>query len=150
MRKGTIMNKQIFIRIFITLSLLFSISAQAVEAPALSAEAKKLLDQVNKRISNINTNEFMALLKPQAKTVVIDVRNPEELTLNGGYIRAENYFNIPRGQLELRISIFVFSKDTPIVVYDDFNQRSPLAADALSRLGYTNVKNYADGFYKWK
>ena len=144
------MNKQIIIRIFITLGLLFSISAQAVEAPALSADAKKLLDQVNKRISNINTQEFKALLKPQSKTVVIDVRNPEELTLNGGYIRAESYYNIPRGQLELRIDTFVPAKDTPIVVYDDFNQRSPLAADALSKLGYTNVKNYADGFYKWK
>ena len=81
---------------------------------------------------------------------MIDVRNPEELNLNGGYIRAENYFNIPRGQLEFRISTLVLSKNTPIVVYDDFNQRSPLAADTLVKLGYTNVSNYAEGFYKWK
>lgn len=144
------MSKKIIIRIFITLGLFFSMSAQAVDAPELSADAKKLLDQVNKRITNINTQEFKALLKPQAKTVVIDVRNPEELNLNGGYIRAENYFNIPRGQLELRIATLVSSKDTPIVVYDDFNQRSPLAADSLMKLGYKNVKNYADGFFKWK
>jgi rhodanese-related sulfurtransferase/glyoxylase-like metal-dependent hydrolase (beta-lactamase superfamily II) len=150
MSEGAFMNKSIFIRIFVFAGLLFSISAQAADAPELSADAKKLLAQANKRISNIDTSGLKALLKPQAKTVVIDVRNPDELTLNGGYIRAENFYNIPRGQLELSISTYVLSKDTPVVVYDDFNQRSPLAADALMKLGYKNVKNYADGFYKWK
>jgi len=81
---------------------------------------------------------------------VIDVRNPEEINLQGGYIRAENVFNISRGQLEFDISIYVQDKNIPVVVYDGYNQRSPLAADALTRLGYTQVKNYADGYYKWK
>ena len=81
---------------------------------------------------------------------MIDVREPEEITLKGGYIRAENYFNIPRGQLEFNIATLVSKKDTPIVVYDDFNQRSPLAADTLKNLGYSKVKNYAGGFYTWK
>ncbi len=121
-----------------------------VVAPTVSSDAKKLLDQVNKRISSIDSKELLSLLKPQSRTVVIDVRNPDEITLKGGYIRAENYFNIPRGELEFRIAILVHAKDTPIVVYDDFNQRSPLAADTLVKLGYSKVKNYADGFYKWK
>ena len=164
------MNKLTDIRIFILLSLTLSAAVQAagekpsevraattakqtipaVEVPELSADAKKLLDQVGKRISNINTKEFIAMTKPQSSTVVIDVRDPDEITLRGGYIRAENYFNIPRGQLEFRIATLVPGKDTPIIVYDDFSQRSPLAAEALARLGYSKVKNYADGFYKWK
>jgi len=122
----------------------------ALVAPDLDAGLKKMLGQIGKHISNISTQEFKDMIKPPSKTVVIDVRNPEEITQLGGYIRAENYFNIPRGQLEFKISTFVLSKDTPIVVYDDFNQRSPLAVDALVKLGYTHVKNYADGFYKWK
>ncbi len=164
------MSKLTDIRIFILLSLALSTAVQAageqpsrvkaasaakqsvpaVEVPVLSADAKKLLDQVNKRISSIDTKELLSLLKPQSNTVVIDVRNSDEITLNGGYIRAENYFNIPRGELEFRIATLVHAKDTPIVVYDDFNQRSPLAVDALMKLGYSKVKNYADGFYKWK
>jgi glyoxylase-like metal-dependent hydrolase (beta-lactamase superfamily II)/rhodanese-related sulfurtransferase len=122
----------------------------AIEVPVLSADARKLLDQASQRVSNITTQEFKAQLKDKPDTVVIDVRNAEEITLLGGYIRAPNYFNIPRGQLEFKIATAVPAKDTPIVVYDDFNQRSPLAADALVKLGYTQVKNYADGFYKWK
>jgi len=121
-----------------------------VVAPALTAETQKLLDEANKRVSNIDTQIFKDMIKPQSDTVVIDVRTPAEITLLGGYIRAENYFNIPRGQLEFKIATLVPDKNTPIIVYDDFNQRSPLAAEALGKLGYTRVKNYTDGFYKWK
>jgi rhodanese-related sulfurtransferase/glyoxylase-like metal-dependent hydrolase (beta-lactamase superfamily II) len=122
----------------------------AIEVPELSDDAKKVLAQVSQRISNINTQEFQALLKNKPETIVIDVRNPEEITLQGGSIRSNNVFNISRGQLEFNVGIYVLDKNTPVVVYDDFNQRSPLAADALVKMGYTQVKNYADGYYKWK
>lgn len=124
--------------------------AAVIEVPELSDDAKKILMQVNLRISSINTEEFQALLKSRPETIVIDVRNPEEINLQGGFIRANNVFNISRGQLEFNIGIYVLDKNTPVVVYDDFNQRSPLAADVLGKMGYTQVKNYADGFYKWK
>jgi glyoxylase-like metal-dependent hydrolase (beta-lactamase superfamily II) len=44
----------------------------------------------------------------------------------------------------------VTDKDTPIVVYCGINQRSPLAADTLTQMGYSNVKNYSDGFFAWR
>lgn len=126
-------------------------SAQtAIDAPALGAVAKAALRKIDKRLVNINTDALKVLLKSKPETVVIDVRNPEELTLRGGYISATTFFNIPRGLLEIQIDTFVPNKKTPIVVYSQFNQRSPLAADALMKLGYTNVKNYADGFERWK
>ncbi len=119
-------------------------------APELSAGTSKLLEQAGKRVSSINTAELQALLRPQSPTVVIDVRNEDEINLNGGYIRAENFFNIPRGNLEFEMETQVPDKSTPVVVYDDFGRRSVLAADSLVKLGYKNVKNYADGYYKWK
>lgn len=122
----------------------------AIEVPELSDDALKMLEQVKQRINNIDTQKLKTLLKEKPETIVIDVRNPEEINLQGGFIRANNIFNISRGQLEFNIGIYVLDKNTPLVVYDDFNQRSPLAADSLSRMGYTNVSNYADGFYKWK
>ena len=121
-----------------------------VGAPELSADAQRILNQVSKRIVNINTATFNAQLKEKRHTVVIDVRNADEIAAQGGYIRAENYFNIPRGQLELRIATLVSAKDTALVVYDDYNQRSLLAADTLVKLGYSQVSNYAEGFSKWK
>lgn len=117
--------------------------------PALTSEAKVLLDAVNERITNINTQELAALLKEQPQTQLIDVRSAEEITRLGGYIGAPRHRNIMRGWLDIQIGGLVPDKDTPIVVYCGINQRSPLAADTLMKLGYTNVKNYADGFFAW-
>jgi len=130
-------------------SLLLSAAALAAEDNVVPAETGLLLQQAAKRVHSVNTQQLQAMLKPQSPTVLIDVRNPEEVNAQG-YIRAENYFNIPRGQLEFKIGTLLEAKGTPIVVYSDAGQRSLLAAESLSRLGYSNVQNYADGLQKWK
>lgn len=120
------------------------------EAPALTQAAKDVLDAVNARVPQIDTVGLLAQLKAQPETVVIDVRTAAELNLLGGYIDAPRFFNRARGWLEFQIETAAPDKDTPIVVYCGVSQRSPLAADTLIKLGYTNVKNYRDGFFNWK
>jgi rhodanese-related sulfurtransferase/glyoxylase-like metal-dependent hydrolase (beta-lactamase superfamily II) len=119
------------------------------EAPAVTQAAQRVLDAVNKRVPQLDTAGLLAQLKAQPKTVVIDVRTPAELSLLG-HIDAPLFFNITRGALEFRIEVAVPDKTTPVVVYCDVSQRSPLAADTLIKLGYKNVKNYRDGFFNWK
>ncbi|WP_084260469.1 MBL fold metallo-hydrolase [Thiothrix lacustris] len=120
------------------------------EAPALTEQAKQLLDEVNQRITNVNTPELKALLQKHPETQLIDVRTPQEITLLGGSIDAPRHRNLMRGWLEMHATEQLPDKNIPIVVYCGVNQRSPLAADTLMKLGYTNVKNYADGFFAWK
>ncbi len=110
----------------------------------------QLLSEVNRRISNINTLELVEMLEKHPQTLVIDVRTPNEILLRGGTIDAPRAYNIPSGWLEFRIADLASAQDTPIVVYCGINQRSPLAADRLMKLGYTNVHNYADGFFTWR
>lgn len=133
-----------FIFLLIQLTLTPVVQAQAIN----SGEA--LLAQVNKRISNIATLELEKQLSSHPETVMIDVRTPREILLLGGMIDAPRTYNLNRGWLEFRIQTLVPKKDTPIVVYCGINQRSPLAADTLMKMGYTNVKNYADGFFVWR
>jgi rhodanese-related sulfurtransferase/glyoxylase-like metal-dependent hydrolase (beta-lactamase superfamily II) len=108
-----------------------------------------VLDAANKRVPQLDTAGLLAQLKAQPKTVVLDVRTPAELAL-AGHIDAPFFFNITRGLLEFQVEVAVPDKTTPIVVYCGVSQRSPLAADTLIKLGYKNVKNYRDGFFKWK
>jgi rhodanese-related sulfurtransferase/glyoxylase-like metal-dependent hydrolase (beta-lactamase superfamily II) len=119
------------------------------EAPAVTQAAQRVLDATNKRVPQLDTAGLMAQLKAQPKTVVLDVRTPAEVALSG-HIDAPLFFNITRGALEFRIEVTVPDKTTPVVVYCDVSQRSPLAADTLMKLGYKNVKNYRDGFVNWK
>jgi rhodanese-related sulfurtransferase/glyoxylase-like metal-dependent hydrolase (beta-lactamase superfamily II) len=164
------MKKTVVLRLNILIPLLLSLTVQTADAkpgrkepvanpkqyeklagaPELNPDAQSILNLANKNVVSINTETLNALLKEKRNTIVIDVRNADELTSQGGYLRADNIFNIPRGQLEFGIATLVPAKNTPIVVYDDFNQRSVLAAESLVKLGYTQVVNYADGFYKWK
>ncbi|HCX13178.1 MAG TPA: sulfurtransferase, partial [Gammaproteobacteria bacterium] len=107
------------------------------------------LEAVNKRIVNINTDELNKILDTDPSVVLIDVRSPFELKHTGTIARGQNV-NIVRGWLEFQIGDHAKSKDTPIIVYCGRNLRSPLAAKTLENMGYTNVKNYADGFFVWK
>ncbi|MFN3716484.1 MAG: rhodanese-like domain-containing protein [Thiobacillus sp.] len=120
------------------------------EAPTLTQQAQALLDDVMKRVPQIDTAGLAAQLKAQPETVVIDVRQAVELATLGGRIDAPRFANLLRGWLEFQIEQTVPDKTTPIVVYCGVSQRSPLAADTLIKLGYTNVKNYRDGFFNWK
>lgn len=125
------------------------VMAHAEEAPALTQAAQRILKAVEPRIVDIDTAGLRAQLQARPETVVIDVRMPAELSQTG-FIDAPRFFNIARGLLEFQIESYVTDKATPIVVYCGVGQRSPLAADTLGRMGYTGVKNYADGFDKWK
>jgi len=97
-------------------------------------------------------NEIQEISIPQlmdvstTRPVIIDVREPEEFA-QGAIPDAQL---IPRGQLEGAIGEHVADSETPIVLYCAVGERSALAAQSLSRLGYQNVGSLAEGFEGWK
>lgn len=103
-----------------------------------------------KRTKVITTEELKKALDEDLDMVLVDVRLPSEIKSMGGAIKASQNRNIPRGWLEYRITSAALSKDTPIVVYCGAGIRTPLAADTLQKMGYTNVKNYSAGFIGWR
>lgn len=110
----------------------------------------QLQAQAEKRTKVISTQALKKALDEDLDMVLIDVRLPSEITSMGGSIKASQNRNIPRGWLEYRITSVALSKDTPIVVYCGAGIRTPLAADTLQKMGYTNVKNYSEGYIGWK
>jgi glyoxylase-like metal-dependent hydrolase (beta-lactamase superfamily II)/rhodanese-related sulfurtransferase len=133
----------------IVLLSIFSFSNAYAENDDEIVDVMQTLEAVNKRIVNINTDELNKILDTDPSVVLIDVRSPFELKHTGTIARGHNV-NIVRGWLEFQIGDHAKSKDTPIIVYCGRNLRSPLAAKTLENMGYTNVKNYADGFFVWK
>jgi rhodanese-related sulfurtransferase/glyoxylase-like metal-dependent hydrolase (beta-lactamase superfamily II) len=115
----------------------------------LSNEGKQLLKSANQSIVDIDTDQLQQQIKDQPGTVLIDVRTAEEIKQVGTIGLYQNV-NIPRGWIEFQIADQASAKDTPIVVYCGINARSPMAAKTLMDMGYTNVKNYASGYFEWK
>lgn len=111
---------------------------------------ERAIIEANKVITNIDTPTLQKLLKENPKIEMVDVREANEIEFIGAYIDADESVNITRSWLEFDIGAHVKNKNTPIIVYCGTNQRSPLAAKTLMEMGYTDVKNYADGFVKWQ
>ena len=135
----------------VTLCLLTALTIVPIigfSAPDLDPE--KHLQQVQQRITNIDSWQLEQQLEKHPETVLIDVRMPNEILRLGGKIDAARSYNINRGWLEFRIHDLVPDKSTPIVVYCGINKRSPLAADTLQKMGYSKVYNYADGVLAWR
>lgn len=111
---------------------------------------KQLQANAEKNITNISTADLQGAIENQPDLVLIDIRTPAEVRGMGGAIDATQNVNITRGWLEFQVTKAAQDKDGPIVVYCGANIRSPLAAETLQEMGYTNVKNYADGYIGWK
>jgi len=111
---------------------------------------EQLQAEAEKRTKVISTADLKKALDVDLDMVLVDVRLPSEIKAMGGAIKAPQNRNIPRGWLEYRITSVALSKDTPIVVYCGAGIRTPLAADTLQKMGYTNVKNYSAGFIGWR
>lgn len=127
----------------------------ALTAPAAAADTeglktyRDLLAETNDRIQAIDTDALKRLLDDNPNVVLLDVRLPEEIK-SMGRIDAKQQVNIPRGWVEVQIVNHIIDKDTPIVAYCGAGIRSAFVADALQKMGFTNVKNYAEGFLGWQ
>lgn len=111
------------------------------------AEAFVALAQAaQKRIKEISVAELKGRIGASSNTIVIDVREREELV--SGAIPGAYY--ISRGVIEASIERVVPDKNTCIVLYCSGGYRSALAADNLQLMGYDNVYSLSGGYVEWK
>ena len=113
-------------------------------------DGTQMTREIAAKVRDISTDELRREIAGNPDLVLIDIRTPSEVEGMGGAIKATQNINIPRGWLEFRVINHARHKDTPIVVYCGGNIRSQLAAHTLQQMGYTNVRNYADGFIGWR
>ena len=105
-----------------------------------------LLRSVKERITQVSLEDLRDRLKSPESPTVVDVREKHEW--RQGYIPGA--IHLPRGFLEMQAESKLPKKDVPIVVYCAGGIRSAFAADALQRLGYSNVESANPGFNTWK
>ena len=143
------MNKSLSLVYLLGLSLFFIAPIAQAEATKIPTGAQ-LQEEAEKKTIFIETNALKKMPDEELDMVLIDIRTATEIQNMDGKIDAPQNVNIPRGWLEFRVQRVALSKDTPIVVYCGGGLRSPLAAETLQNMGYTNVKNYSAGFFGWK
>lgn len=105
------------------------------------SNARQLLATLRTSIPAIGPVEAHTLGAP-----LIDVRTPEEWAQGC----PEGALRVARDSLELDIEAEVPELDRTVLVLCAAGRRSLLAADALRRLGYTDVRSVEGGFSAWK
>lgn len=98
----------------------------------------------NNSYEQIDVETAKSLMETQENYLILDVRTPEEY--NSGHI--PNAVNIPNETITTSDPSLLTDKDQLLLVYCRSGNRSKQAAQKLSDLGYTNVKEFG-GITNW-
>jgi rhodanese-related sulfurtransferase len=105
----------------------------------------QLVNEAKTRVREIGVGETQRKLEAgQAR--VIDVREDSEWA--AGHVRGAEH--IGKGVIERDIEVRVPDKSAELILYCGGGFRSTLSADALQRMGYTNVSSMAGGWRAWQ
>ena len=102
---------------------------------ALVADAKK-------RVREIDIAQYRAMVEKKSPHLLVDVREDNEWIAG----HALGSIHLGKGILERDIETVVPDTQTTVVLYCGGGYRSALAADALQKMGYSNVISLDGGW----
>ncbi|HKZ80342.1 MAG TPA: rhodanese-like domain-containing protein [Pyrinomonadaceae bacterium] len=106
----------------------------------------QLVNDAKTRIREVTVEQTIARLRGNLSAKLIDVREDNEWQTS----HAAGAIHLGKGIIERDIESAVPDKSTELVLYCGGGYRSALAADALQRMGYTNVYSMAGGWRAWQ
>jgi rhodanese-related sulfurtransferase len=105
----------------------------------------QLVADAKSRVREISVAETRAKVEGR-KATLIDVR--EESEWAAGHARGAQHLG--KGVIERDIEKKFPDKGAEIILYCGGGFRSALSADAIQRMGYTNVRSMAGGWRAWE
>jgi rhodanese-related sulfurtransferase len=105
---------------------------------------KQLIAEAKTRIREVTTRDVQQRLAQGEAIVLLDIREANEWNL--GHI--PNAVYLARGVIETSIEALV-PRDATVVLYCASGNRSALAAETLTEMGYASVASMAGGFRDW-
>lgn len=102
-----------------------------------------LVDDAKSRVREVHAREMPAILKQDAGAKLIDVR--EESEYAAGHVRGAEWLG--KGVIERDVEAKHPDRQEPLYLYCGSGFRSILAADNLTKMGYTRVYSVDGG---WK
>ena len=104
-----------------------------------------LVQDAKRRIRELTVDEVAQKMQRGESFRLVDTR--EESEWAAGHLRAA--IHLGKGIIERDIEARIPDKGTEIVLYCGGGFRSALAADALQKMGYTNVLSMDGGWRAW-
>ena len=105
-----------------------------------------IVNDAKKHVKEVTVDDVKAMLDRGEKFVLIDVREESEFAKD----HLPGAIHLGKGVIERDIEQRVPDTNTPLVLYCGGGFRSALAADALQKMGYTNVISMDGGMRDWR
>jgi len=105
----------------------------------------KLVQDAKSRVREVSVDQTRSKLE-NGGAKLIDVREDSEWA--AGHARGARHLG--KGVIERDIETQIPDKGAEIILYCGGGFRSALSADALQRMGYTNVASMAGGWRAWQ
>lgn len=105
----------------------------------------KLVTDTRARVREVSVDDTRRRMASGAPVHVIDVREESEWAAG----HAAGATSLGKGLIERDIEARVPDPGAEVILYCGGGYRSVLAADALQRMGYTNVASMAGGWRAW-
>ena len=105
-----------------------------------------LVEDAKSRIRETNVDEVKARLDRGEKPLIVDVREESEFARD----HLPGSIHLGKGVIERDIEQKVPDTGTEIILYCGGGFRSALTADALQKMGYTNVLSMDGGIRVWR
>jgi rhodanese-related sulfurtransferase len=105
----------------------------------------KLVTDAKSRVKECTVDDVKVRQAAGEKFVLVDVREESEYAAG----HAAGAVHLGKGVIERDIEKAVPDPATPLVLYCGGGFRSALAADALQKMGYTNVVSMDGGWGAW-
>ena len=105
----------------------------------------KIVHDARGRVTECNVDEAKQRLESGDTVVLVDVR--EESEYAAGHL--PHAIHVGKGVIERDIETKVPDPETPLILYCGGGYRSALAADALQKMGYSNVTSMDGGWRDW-
>lgn len=105
----------------------------------------KIVNDAKANIKELTIAETKARVDADKSIKLIDVREDREWAL--GHIDGAEH--IGKGVIERDIETKIPDKDTEVILYCGGGFRSALSAEALQKMGYTNVASMDGGWRAW-
>jgi rhodanese-related sulfurtransferase len=105
-----------------------------------------LIESVRADVRDVSVQQTRDRLRDDPSLQLVDVREDSEWAAG----HAAGAVHIGKGVIERDIEEKVPDKNAEIILYCGGGFRSVLAADALKKMGYTNVTSMAGGWREWK
>jgi rhodanese-related sulfurtransferase len=104
-----------------------------------------LVNDAKSRVQQIDINEYQRMKEAGDSGILVDTREDNEWAAG----HAAGAVHLSKGIIERDIEAKVPDKKTKLVLYCGGGFRSALAADALQKMGYTNVISLDGGWRAW-